>query len=176
MAKTRSQKELTLKELVDSLKRSKSVVFADFRNLTVGDATALRRKARKDNVGIVVAKKTLMRLAFKEAGFEGIDPSVMEGAVLLALGYDDEVAPARVAAEFGKDHESLKIVAGVLERKLVTAAAIKELAKLPSKSQLIAQVVGSIKAPLTGLVNVLQGNLRGLVTVIGAIKDQKSAA
>lgn len=176
MAKTRSQKELTLKELVDSLNRSKSVVFADFRNMSVGDATAFRRKARKENVGVVVAKKTLMRLAFKEAGFEGIDPSTLKGAVLLALGYDDEVAPARVAAEFGKDHESLKIVAGVLERKLVTAAAIKDLAKLPSKSQLIAQVVGSIKAPLTGLVNVLQGNLRGLVTVIGAIKDQKSAA
>lgn len=176
MAKTRSQKELTLNQLVDALGRAKSVVFADYRNLTVSDATAFRRQAKKEKVGVVVAKKTLMRLAFEKAGYEGINPTTLEGQVMLALGYEDEVAPARVAAAFAKDHESLKIVAGVLERKLTTAAAMKELAKLPSKQELIAKAIGSIRAPLSGLVNVMQGNLRGLVTVLGAIKDQKATA
>ena len=176
MAKTRKQKEATLADLVDALGKAKSVVFADFKGLTVKDATAFRNKARKENVGVMVAKKTLMRLAFKNAGYEGVDPAALEGALVMVAGFEDEVAPAKLVAEFGKDHEALKIVAGVLERKFADAAAIKALATLPSKQELIAKAVGSIRAPLSGLVNVLSGNLRGLVNVLNAVKDQKAAA
>jgi large subunit ribosomal protein L10 len=176
MAKTRKQKEATLSDLVEALGKAKSTVFADFRGLTVKDATALRDTCRKEGVGVLVAKKTLMRLAFAKAGYEGVDPTALEGSLVLMMGYGDEVAPAKIAAEFAKDHEALKIVAGVLERKLVDAAAVKALAKLPSKTELIAKAIGSIRAPLSGLVNVLSGNLRGLVNVMNAIKDRKAAA
>ena len=176
MAKSRKQKELTLGGLTEQLGKAKSVVFADVKGLTVKDATELRNKARKENVGVLVAKKTLMRLAFKEAGYDGIDPGALQGSLVMVTGFDDEVAPAKLAAEFAKDHEALKIVAGVLERKLVDAAAITALSKLPSKQELIAKLVGSINAPLSGFVNVLAGNLRGLVNVLNAVKDQKAAA
>ena len=176
MAKTRKQKESTLADLVGALGKAKSVVFADFKGLSVKDATAFRNLARKENVGVMVAKKTLMRLAFKDAGYEGVDPSTLEGSVVMVAGFDDEVAPAKLAADFAKDHEALKISAGVLERKLVNAAAIKALATLPSKQELIAKAVGSIRAPLSGLVNVLSGNLRGLVNVLNAVKDRNAAA
>ncbi len=175
MAKSRKQKELTLGDLTEQLGKAKSVVFADMKGLTVKDATAFRNKARKENVGVLVAKKTLMRLAFKEAGYDGVDPSALQGSLVLVTGFDDEVAPAKLAAEFAKDHEALKIVAGVLERKLVDAASITALSKLPSKQELIAKLVGSINAPLSGFVNVLAGNLRGLVNVMNAIKDQKAS-
>lgn len=176
MAKSKQQKELTLNELAEQLGKAKSVVFADFKGLTVKDATDFRNKARKENVGVVVAKKTLMRLAFKNAGYEGVDPSELQGALVMVAGFDDEVAPAKLAAAFAKEHEALKIVAGVLERKLVDASAIKALATLPSKPELIAKAIGSIRAPLSGLVNVLSGNLRGLVNVLNAVKDQKISA
>lgn len=176
MAKSRKQKELTLGDLTEQLGKAKSVVFADMKGLTVKDATELRDKARKENVGVLVAKKTLMRLAFKEAGYEGVDPAALQGSLVMVAGFDDEVAPAKLAADFAKDHEALKIVAGVFERKLVDAASITALSKLPSKQELIAKLVGSINAPLSGLVNVLAGNLRGLVNVMNAIKDQKAAS
>ncbi len=176
MAKSRKQKEVTLAELVEALGSAKSVVFADFKGLTVKDATDFRNKARKENVGVLVAKKTLMRLAFKNAGYEGVDPASLQGSLVMVTGFDDEVAPAKLAAEFSKEHEALKIVAGVLERKLVDAAAIKSLAKLPSKQELLAKLVGSLNAPINGFVNVLAGNLRGLVNVLNAVKDQKAAA
>lgn len=176
MAKSRKQKELTLGDLTEQLGKAKSVVFADMKGLSVKDATELRNKARKENVGVLVAKKTLMRLAFKEAGYEGVDPVSLQGSIVMVTGFDDEVAPAKLAAEFAKDHEALKIVAGVLERKLVAAAEVLALSKLPSKQELIAKLVGSINAPLSGFVNVLAGNLRGLVNVLNAVKDQKAAA
>lgn len=176
MAKSKQQKELTLADLTGQLASAKSVVFADFRGLTVKEATEFRNKARKEDVRVLVAKKTLMRLAFEKAGYEGIDPSKLDGALVMVTGMSDEVAPAKLAADFSKEHENLKIVAGVLERKHVDAAAIKALAKLPGKQELLAKLVGTINAPVSGLVNVLAGNLRGLVNVVNAIKDSKSAA
>lgn len=176
MAKSRQQKELTLAELTEQLGQAKSVVFADFKGLTVKDATAFRDKARKEGIKVLVAKKTLMRLAFKNAGYEDVDPAKLEGSLVMVTGFDDEVAPAKLAAEFAKDHEALKIVAGVLERKLADAAAVKALAKLPSKQELLAKLVGSLNAPVNGLVNVLAGNLRGLVNVLNAVKDAKGTA
>ena len=176
MAKSKQQKELTLGQLTEQLGAAKSVVFADFRGLTVKEATEFRNKARKEDIKVLVAKKTLMRLAFDKAGYEGVDPSKLEGSLVMITGMSDEVAPAKLAADYGKDHEALKIVAGVLERKLVDAAAIKALAKLPSKQELLAKLVGTLNAPVSGLVNVLAGNLRGLVNVLNAVKDQKAAA
>jgi len=176
MAKSRKQKELTLKDLVDQLVRSKSVVFADFKGLTVKDASDLRRKAKKENVGVLVAKKTLMRLAFQLAGITDVDPVAIKGSLVMITGFDDEVAPAKLAAEFAKDHEQLKIVAGVFEKKLVDTASVNALAKLPSKQELLARLVGTLNAPMSGMVNVLAGNLRGLVNVLNAVKDQKAGA
>lgn len=175
MAKTKQQKEATLSQLTEALKAAKSVVFADIRGLKVSEANAFRRRCRNDAVACTVAKKTLMRLAFAKAGYEGIDPSAVEGSLVMLMGLEDEIAPAKAAAEFAKDHEALKIVAGVFERRLVDAAAVKALAKLPGKAELIAKAIGSIRAPLSGLVNVLSGNLRGLVNVLNAIKDAKPA-
>jgi large subunit ribosomal protein L10 len=176
MAKSKQQKELTLGQLTEQLEAAKSVVFADFRGLTVKEATEFRNKARKEDVKVLVAKKTLMRLAFSKAGYEGVDPSKLEGALVMITGMSDEVAPAKLAAEYSKGHEALKIVGGVLERTLVDAAAVKALATLPSKQELLAKLVGSINAPVSGLVNVLAGNLRGLVNVLNAVKDAKGFA
>jgi large subunit ribosomal protein L10 len=176
MAKTRSQKQTEIREFVDGLTRSKAVVFANLSSLKVNDASLLRRNAKKEEVKINTAKKTLLRLALKEAGLESaVDVKVLGGSVSILFGLGDAVAAAKVLEAFRKDHEGVKVLGGLLDGQWLSVDQVKALAKLPSKQELIAKLVGTLNAPISGFVNVLAGNLRGLVTVLGAIKDAKSA-
>jgi len=174
MPKTRAQKGEIVNELADKFGRMKSAVFTSISGFTMPDADNLRAKGREQGVEVMVAKKTLLEKALKQSGLE-IDAKGFEGSVLTTVGFEDEIAPAKIMATFLKDRESMKILGGILEGKLVDAASVKTLASLPSKQELLAKVVGSINAPVSGFVNVLAGNLRGLVTVLGAIKDKKPA-
>lgn len=174
MAKTRQQKEQVVKDLAEKLKKAKSLVFVNFAGLKVKETEKLRKNCRAENIDYVVAKKTLMKKAFKDAGITNIDPKSFAKEVAIALSYEDEVAPARILQNFAKEHEALVTFGGILEGQFVEQDKIIELAKLPTKSELKALVVGSIKAPISGLVNVLAGNLRNLVYGLNAIKDSKS--
>lgn len=175
MAKTRAKKQSEVAVIAKGLKDAKSVVFADISKLKVADSTELRRKAKKENISIVTAKKTLLRVALKEAGITGVDADAFKGSVALILGLSDEIAPAKVFEAFRKDRENVALLGGLFQSRLMSVEEVKTLSKLPSKVELIARVLGSLNAPLTGLVNVLAGNLRGLVTVMNAIKDTKQA-
>ena len=114
-------------------------------------------------------------LAQKSSGRKklDVDPHAFEGGVSVLFGYADEVAPARIAMETSKKYDVVKIFGGMLENEFVDMSAVINLAKLPSKQQLLAQVVGTINAPVSGFVNVLAGNIRGLVNVLNAVKDTK---
>ncbi|MBU0624790.1 50S ribosomal protein L10 [Patescibacteria group bacterium] len=173
MAKTRQQKEAEVREVVTGLTEAKVVVMADLSPLKVSQSTDLRHKAREQQVKVRSAKKTLLKLASKSAGLE-MDESALGGSIMLLLGYGDEVAPAKLVAELRKEHKELIIQGGLLENKWVSREQILALSCLPSKDELIAKVVGSVAAPLSGLVNVLQGNIRGLVYTLNAIKNSKS--
>ena len=175
MPKTRKQKELTIQTLDEKLGKAKSLVFANFSGLKVKDATKLRRLCKAEGVLYEVDKKTLLKIAFAKAGISGVDMKALPGAVAVAFGVSDEVAPAKVLDVFSKTNEAIKIIGGVLEKKFVSAAVILTLAKLPGKQELLAKLVGTINAPVSGFVNVLAGNLRGLVQILSAIKDQKAA-
>lgn len=174
MAKTRVQKEKTLTDLASKVKKAKSMVFVNFDKLKVKEVEELRKKFREQDVDYMVAKKTLLKLAFKEAGIGDIDPKTFDKSVGTAFGNVDEVAPARVTQEFAKLHGDLFAFGGILDGKFVGRDKIIELAMLPSKEQLLAKVIGTINAPVTGFVNVLAGNLRSLVYVLNAIKDSKN--
>ena len=174
MSKSKQQKEVTIGKLKEWLADAKGIVFARYEKLPVKDIDALRRKAKEQGIVITVAKKTLLGKAAKDAGIQ-VDPKALEGNFATVIGFEDEISAAKLVAEFAKDHEAMSVVAGVLEKRALDAAAVNALAKLPSKQELLAKLVGSINAPISGFVNVLAGNLRGLVTVIGAIKDQKTA-
>ena len=171
MAKTRQQKEETLAELAAVFSSSKSAVLVNYQGLKVKEAEELRRKAEKEGVGYIVAKKTLLTKALKAAGTE-YDVTALSGMIGVATAAD-EVAAARLLSEFGKAHESMKILSAVVDGKIVNAAAVAALASLPSRQVLLAQVVGTINAPVSGFVNVLAGNLRGLLNVLNSIKDSK---
>ncbi len=174
MSKTREQKEAIVAELADKLGRMKSAVFTSVSGYTMTDADTLRAKGREQGIELMVAKKTLLKRALQEKGIE-MDVTALEGSVLATVGFNDEVSAAKLMADFLKGRETMAILGGILEGKSVDASSIKTLASLPSKQQLLGQLVGTLNAPVSGFVNVLAGNLRGLVTVLNAVKDQKGA-
>jgi len=169
MAKTRQRKEKDLDSLIKNFEGSKSTVFANYYGLKVKDVDELRKNCRKSGLKVAVAKKNLLRLAFKK--YE-IEPKELEGEILAIFG-TDEILPAKAAADFAKTHEPLKIIAGLMTGKWMDAAGVKTLARLPSKEELLAKLVGTINAPVSGFVNVLAGNLRGLLYTLNGIKDKK---
>lgn len=169
MAVSRAKKEEVVKELGVKLAKQKSIVFADFTGLKVKDLGELKAKLRQSNAEFKVAKKTLMRVAFKEKGID-VDPKGMAGELALVMGYGDEVAPAKLVYEFSKTNENVKILGGLLENNALSVAQVTSLAQLPSKQELLAKMVGSISAPTRNFVGVLQGNIRGLVQVLSQIK------
>jgi large subunit ribosomal protein L10 len=174
MAKTRQQKEETLAELTSAFSASKSTVFVNYQGLKVKEADELRRKADKERVGYTVAKKTLLTKALKATGIE-YDITAIAGMIGVATAAD-EVGAARLLVDFGKAHEALKVLGAVVDGKIVDGAAVKALASLPSREALLGQLVGTINAPVSGFVNVLAGNLRGLMNVLNSIKDAKAPA
>jgi large subunit ribosomal protein L10 len=174
MPKTREQKRDILEILKEKISRSKSVVFTKFDKLEAKEGEELRRELKKENSEYYVAKKTLMKLAFKESGIENLNPRDFDGRVAAVFGYEDEVAPAKIIAKFQKTHaEKIDFVAGILENKLLSGVEVTELSKLPSKQELYAKIVGSINAPISGFVNAMAGNLKNLVYVLKAIEEKK---
>jgi len=153
MPKTRQEKEEIVRRLTSEFKNAKSVVFANFHGLSVLAADELRSKMRAADVDYVVAKKTLISRAAKDAGLE-LDTSALTGMIGVAFGLSDEVAPARVLGEMTKN-TTIQLVGGVFEGEVVGADKVVTLSKLPSKQQLLGTVVGTIYAPVSAFVRVL---------------------
>jgi len=174
MPKSRDQKAIIISELAEKFGKMKSAVFTKIDGFTMDDANLLRAKAKEGNMEVFVAKKTLLDLAAKQAGLT-VDLRHLEGSVLTMVGYADEVTPAKTMAKFLKDREKMSVLGGVLEQKAIDAKMVIALSKLPGKQELLQKMVGSLNAPISGFVNVLAGNLRGLVNVLNAVKDKKTA-
>lgn len=174
MASSRSKKEEAFKTIQDRLETMKGMVLVDYKGIEANDLNDLRGKAHAENVEYTVCKKTILQKAFQEKGIE-INVKEMEGQVAYAISTEDEVTPAKIIADFAKEHEEMNVLAGILEGNILSEEEVKNLAKLPSKEQLRGQVVGTLNAPISGFVNVLAGNIRGIVNVLNAIKDQKEA-
>ncbi|MDQ5944482.1 MAG: large subunit ribosomal protein [Patescibacteria group bacterium] len=176
MAKTRAQKEQDLQKLVENLDSAKLAVLADYRGLDVPAISELRNTLRENGVKLVVAKNTLVRKAAAQSAKEITQLEVFTGPMAIAFG-TDEVEAAKLMADFAKANKALEIVGGIDEAgEVLTREAVMALAQLPSREQLLAQVVGTVAAPLSGMVRVLNGNLSGLVYALQAIKDKKEAA
>lgn len=168
MPKTRAQKMNIVEELAKTIQASHSMVFTHFFGLTVADVETLRKLCRKNQVRYLVAKKTLWKIACQKAG-KDLDPSAFAGEVSAVCDLTDSVTPAKILVDFQKTHEAVKLIAGWFEGKMMSPESVVALSKLPSKQELLAKAVGSLQAPITGLVHVLAGNLRGLLTVLSRI-------
>jgi large subunit ribosomal protein L10 len=169
---TRSQKDQVIKDLSAKIKDGKVIIFSDYAGTTVAKMKNLRDELRKTDSSYKITKKKLIDLALKDAGIEA---SVLdlEGQIGIAIGKGDEVTAAKVLAKFAKENKNFKILQGVLESKVISGKEVMSLATLPGKDELLAKLVGTINAPISGFVNALAGNIRGLVTVLRGISDAK---
>ncbi|MCX6817088.1 MAG: 50S ribosomal protein L10 [Candidatus Beckwithbacteria bacterium] len=168
-----SQQNLTtVSTLAEKLQKSKSVVLSDYRGLTVNQQRQLRNQVKAVNAELIVAKNSLISLALKAEKYSL--PASLTGPVMILFAYEDEIAPIKVLAEFAKTNELPKIKLGFLAKKPLTDTQVNQLASLPTKVELLAKTVGTLKSPLYGIVNVLAGNIRKLVYAISAIAKVKA--
>lgn len=174
MPKSKQQKQEISRDLAVRFGKATSVVFTSFNGLGVKDNESLRSALVAKNSEYYAAKKTLLKRALEELKIEGAETAQLDGQVAVTFGYGDEVAPAKVIADFRKNNEGkVEFLGGILEHRYIDARAVSALATLPSKEELYAKIVGSINAPVSGFVNVLAGNLRSLVRVLSAIQETK---
>ena len=162
-------------EMKEKLQSAQGAVLVGFTGLSVADVTKLRRKFREGNVEYKVIKNTLTRIAANEVGYEGLS-EFLEGPTALAYSTEDAVAPAKILKEFIKETktEALTVKVGICDGQVIDAAGVEALANLPSREELLAKVVGSMQAPISGLGNVLQGNIRNMVYVLDAVRAKKA--
>ncbi len=169
----REEKAQVIEALAEKL-RGGSAILVDYQGMDVARSTDLRRRSREVGVEFVVAKNTLTRRAANEAGVEGLSEYLV-GPTALAFS-EDPVASAKLMAEFAGQVESFALKGGLLEgARVLNEADVAAISRLPGREQLLAQVVGGISSPLTGLVTVLNNTVQGLVVALGQIAEQKSA-
>lgn len=175
MAITREAKEKAVEQLQKDLSQLKLAVMTDYRGLSVAEVEELRELLRAEGISYRVTKNTLLRIAVGNTpALANIDPKAFAGPMALAVGVDDEIAPARVIFQYAKTHKALEIVGAISsEGELLNAEQVKALATLPTREQLLGRVVGTIAAPLSGFVGVMGANVRGIVQVLNAISATK---
>lgn len=172
----RPEKEAVVRDFEADFQAATGVYVADYQGMTVEQISQLRRAMRAEKIKIRVAKNTLVRRAAKAAGYDALS-DVLVGPNAFIFGFDDPVAPARIIREFKKKSKLEKPAVGgfILDGHVLPGDRFEAVAALPSKQELVAQVVGSVQAPLTNFVYTLQGILREFVGTVTAIADQKKA-
>ncbi len=165
MAISKDKKQQLVADLNEILSDAKMTVFAKYQGLSVSELQELRHLARENNVKIKVVKNRLVRVAMGEiAVYKDTDTSALEGQLLYAISNDDEVAPAQVLAKFAKEHQALEPKGAFsAEGKSLNEQEVVELSKLPSKDQLIGQVVNMLTGTVNDVTNALSGNLHALL-------------
>jgi large subunit ribosomal protein L10 len=164
--------------LKGKLEKSVAVFVGEYRGMTVAQSTRLRAKVREAGGELKIAKNTLFAIAMKEAGLEALPESLAAGPNIYALCYADPVGVAKILSDYATDktQKAFILKGGLLGKNALSAAQVQALANLPPKEVLIGQVVRTVAAPLTGLVTVLSGTVRGLVTCLDQIRERKEKA
>jgi large subunit ribosomal protein L10 len=171
--KTADKKHIVseLKKVLDS---STVTILADYKGMTVKDVTALKKRLKSVSAKFLVAKNTLTNKAVESDKKLNELKTHLSGPTAIIIGTKDPVEPIKVLTKFISENEKPKIKVGVFDGRIATAQEISAISKLPPRQELLAKVAGGMKAPITGLVFVLSGNLRKLVYALSAIKDKKS--
>jgi len=163
---SKDQKKQIVEDLTGKLTQQKAVVFFDYTSLKVNEFQELRAELLENKIECQVVKKSLINLALEKAGHKDIKAREMPGQIALIFGSEDEVLPAKILYTFSRQNQKVKILAGLIEKDYLDETAMLVLAKLPSKQELLAKLVSSIKAPMYGFHNALRGNLQKLLFIL----------
>lgn len=174
MALTKEKKQKNLKNLKENISKQKSVIFADFSKVNSSDLFSLRKKLKESGCVLKIGKKTLIRIAFGQSNisFWNKIKSSVPGQLALVFGIEDELSPARISNQFSKTNENFKILGGIFENRFIEKEKVLVLANLPSREELLSKMMGSMTAPVSGFMNVLQGNLKSLILVLNQINKK----
>ncbi len=168
-------KKLIVLEIKEKFEKAQGIIFYDYRGLNVEEVTELRNQFRKAGVEYHVIKNSMLKRAADMLEIKGLDEH-LAGPTAVAFGFSDPVAPAKVLTEFVKKLKNrTEIKSGLLNGKVITVAGIQSLADLPSREQLLAQLAGTLNAPVSGFARTLSGIISKLGYALNAVKEQKEA-
>lgn len=173
MPKTRVEKQELVQTLTDRVQKSSSLVFADYKGMTMSELDDLRGKLAEVSSEFNVTKNNLLKIALKNSKLEVKETSVFEGPIATLFAFGDEITPIKILTKAIKDLQKGSIKAGFINGEALDRSQVNKLAELPSKEELRSKVVGSLGAPLYGIVGVLQANLRNLVYTLDQVRLQK---
>ena len=165
----KSEKETLIADLSETFRAARSVVLVDFRGMNVANASDLRRQIAKAKCGYVVVKNTLALIASKDTAFSSLSEH-FTGPTAVAYTTGDPVALAKVLTDFAKTVPTLQLKAAFVEGKLVAAASVGDLARLPSRAELLGKLLGLMNSPAQRLASVLSAPARNLAFVLSQIK------
>lgn len=158
--------------IADKLAGAKSIIVTDYRGLNTAQLLDLRQKLAEVAADFQITKNTLLKRALRTKGFE-IKEEILNGPTAVLVAREDEVAPLKTLMQFIKLTQLPVVKAGYIGKDVLRADQVVSLAKLPSKYVLVAQVVGTMQAPISGMLNVLQANTRNLIYALNAIKEKQ---
>ncbi len=170
---TRAMKAERLAEIEALLARQQAIIFTNYHGLKALEVDQVRLTVESARSKYLVTKNTLLRLALQKAGYT-LDSNAFDQPLACVFGFDDQVVTAKAVVKAAKELEALEILGGIIDGALVSEAVIRNLATLPGRQELLAKLVGTLAAPLSGLVAVLSGNIRALVSVLHQYEQQKS--
>ena len=171
---TKEQKNQKIEQIKESFAKAQVAIVSDPTGLSVAEITDLRRKLQKEGADYTVVKNTLAIKAVEGTQFESMS-ELLKGASAVAFGFADQVAPAKVLAQFIKENDKAAFKGGVLDGKLLDVNEVKALATLPSKEELYAKMLGCINSPATGIAGCVNGVMSALVRAMDQVRQQKSA-
>ncbi len=174
-AEPKPTKVESVKKLAEQLERAKAIYLTDFTGLNVELMTRLRREFHQEKAEYIIGKKTLTRLALRDAGYGDLLGTV-EGAVGIAMGFDDPAVPARIIAKFAEETEKLPVRIGIFEGRRISPKDMDAIRNLPTRAEVLATIVYVIGSPVQDFVGVLAGVLQNFLGVLDAIIEQKKAA
>ena len=171
----REEKEQIVAEVSETVRKAHGMFFTDFTGLTVEQATELRREFHKAGVDYRVVKNTLIQTALKQVtGYDGVYDR-LAGPTGVAFAFEDPVVPARIIQKFSEKHKRLSLKVCVLEHQVFEGSRLAELAKLPSRKEVMASILGSVQAPLAGVPTVINAVIRDIVSLVDEIGRKKAA-
>ena len=175
MALTKDQKSAQVKDLQADLKKAKSLMWMQYRGLSVADISDLRKKMMEKDASMRVAKKTLFKIASKEEGYPEVAEENLEGPIAFIFSFEDAVSGAKVAFEFGKSHDEVKLLGGVMDGKVLSASDAEELAKLLSREEMLGKVIGMMQSPLVSFSSMCGSPLRSFAIALSEIAKTKDS-
>jgi len=162
-----------LAELKDKLHRAKAVYFTDYLGLDVSSITELRSQFFNADVEFTVAKNTLLKIAANENNIEGLN-EFLTGPTAIAISYNEPSSPAKVILAFSKEYDKPEVKGILFEGNVFHGDEFKRIANLPSKPELLSQLVSMLQSPLTKLVGTLSAPMMNTANVLNNLKEQKS--